>query len=99
VALPSLICQAVPDAILSAGLEPLFFDIGEDLAASQIEAARVAEAGGAVAVVFPYIYGKVSDCATLAAHYKKAGRYLIEDAAASFLVSDATGRLSGSPGD
>jgi dTDP-4-amino-4,6-dideoxygalactose transaminase len=99
VAVPSLVCRAVPDAIRSAGLKPLFFDIGEDLAASQTEATRMAAAGGAVAVVFPYLYGKVSDCASLAAECKKAGRYLIEDAAASFLVSDATGRLSGSLGD
>ena len=95
---PSLICRAVPDKIVAAGLTPVFYDLSSGLSPS-IESLNDAIRPDTIAVVFPYLYGKVVPVENVAMICKNAGIALIEDCAATFLLPDGQGRLSGTSGD
>lgn len=98
VAVPSFICRSVPEKIVKAGMTPVFYDIDRTISPNQencIGSIRT----DTVAVVFPYIYGRVVDISKLARYCKDRGLFLIEDCASSFLLSDDTGTLSGTRGD
>lgn len=95
---PSLICRAVPDKVVAAGLTPVFYDMSADLSPS-VQSLSRAMRSDTVAVVFPYIYGKVAPAEQVAAMCKRAGVKLIEDCAASFLLPYNNGQLSGTQGD
>jgi len=95
---PSLICRAVPDKIVAADLTPVFYDISPNLSPS-VESLRHAIRPDTIAVVFPYLYGKVVPVEGVATFCKQAGIALIEDCAASFLLPYPTGSLSGAHGD
>ena len=95
---PSLICRAVPDKIVAAGLTPVFYDMAADLSPS-VESLSRAMRSDTAGVIFPYIYGKVAPAEQVAAMCKQADVKLIEDCAASFLLPYGSGRLSGTHGD
>jgi len=95
---PSLICQAVPDKIVASGLTPVFYDVSPDLAPS-VDSLTRAVGTDTIAVVFPYLYGKVVHADDVARMCKQAGIALIEDCAASFLLAYPSGGLSGTHGD
>jgi len=95
---PSLLCRAVPDKIVKCGFIPVFFDVDQQLSASPC-AALQAITPNTVAIVFPYLYGKTVNIGGLAAACKERGIYLIEDCAASFLLRDNSGKLTGTTGD
>jgi aminotransferase len=95
---PSLICRAVPDKIVAAGLTPVFYDLSNDLSPS-IESLNDAIRPDTIAVVFAYLYGKVVPVENVAMICKNAGIALIEDCAATFLLPDGQGHLSGTSGD
>ena len=95
---PSLICQAVPDKIVATGFSPVFYDVARDLSPS-VESLGNSIRSDTVAVVFPYLYGRVVPVQKVAMICKEAGVALIEDCAASFLLPHAQGILSGTSGE
>jgi len=98
VLVPSLICKTVPDKVLRAGLKLRFVDVGSDMSPRAADFVRVLSPSVA-AVIFPYLYGKVVDIAPLTEACKARGIPLIEDCAASFLLSNPQGALTGRGGD
>ena len=60
VAVPSFVCSSVVAAILSAGREPLFIDIKNDMTIDPNDLERKIDKD-VVAIIMPHIYGKVCD--------------------------------------
>ena len=98
VLVPSFVCRAVPGKVQLCGLTPVFYDIQPDLIPCE-RSLRNTVRQDTVAVVYPYLYGKVGGIESAAAFCKARGLHLIEDCAAAFLVEDETGRMSGTTGD
>jgi perosamine synthetase len=96
--LPAFHCATLVEAVVRAGLRPLFYRICPDLTidyADLIEKSR----RGVVAVLVIHYYGFPADLGPLIAEQRSgAGWFLIEDCAHSFI--DATSlNLNGSGGD
>lgn len=96
--MPSLLCRSVAERALAAGLQPRFYDIGEDLTP---DLARAREGIGrqTACVVVPHLYGRVLDLEPITGPCRAAGVHLIEDCAASFLLRMENGALSGRQAD
>lgn len=97
VVVPSLICRSVLQKIWLCGLTPLFFDIGTDLCANPAEA-MAAVRDDTIAILYPHLYGRVTDLAELRAFANKRALPLIEDCAAAFCLGTAS-EGAGSWGD
>src|SRR5262249_35039956 len=58
VLVPSLVCRAVPDKVVLSGMKPIFYDVRPDMTPCE-KSLRESCTPNTVAVVFPYLYGKV----------------------------------------
>lgn len=96
--MPSLLCRSVAERAAGAGLTARFYDIRPDLTPDLDEACARIDSDTACLVV-PHLYGRVTSLGKAAACCRKAGAWLVEDCAASFLVKAPDGRLSGLTGD
>jgi len=94
VLVPSLICKTVPDKVVRAGLKPRLVDVGSDMSPNTADFVGMLSPAVA-AVIFPYLYGKVVDIAPLTEACKAQGIPLIEDCAATFLLPNPQGTLTG----
>lgn len=97
VILPAYICPSVPQAVLDAGLQARYVDVGEDLNLS-LGAVRLAIGPNTLAVIAPHMYGCPAPIEPIEALCREAGVFLIDDAAQVVGVR-VGGRLLGTFGD
>jgi len=95
---PSLVCRSVPERILSAGLRPVFYDSKDDFS-PDLSTALNCLSGKTAALVVPYVYGGLVSLGEASKACLSLGIPLVEDCAASFLLRNEEGVLSGSSGD
>lgn len=98
VLVPSLVCAAVPRKVAAAGMRPVFYDVTDAMLPS-VRSAQEAIEADTVAVIYPYLYGKVGGVREMASFARQRGIRLVEDCAAAFLLTDETGQLAGRTGD
>ena len=96
VVIPSFLCRAVADAILAAGKQPRFVDIGDDLNVTA-QAVEQALDDTVSAVIVPHMFGKPAQIDQIEALCRRRGVLLIDDAAAAMGIQHA-GRPLGSFG-
>jgi perosamine synthetase len=97
VVLPSYICHEVPVAVLKAGGQPVFADVGTDLSVSA-ETVRTALTKRTKCVIVPHLFGNTAPIDMIEDLLKGTGIFLIDDAAQSF-GAKRSGRLIGTFGD
>lgn len=97
VIVPAYICPSVPQAVLAAGLQARYVDVGDDLNLS-LEAVRLAIGPDTLAVIAPHMYGCPAPIELIEAICGEAGIFLIDDAAQVVGVR-VGGRLLGTFGD
>jgi dTDP-4-amino-4,6-dideoxygalactose transaminase len=100
VALPSILCMSPANAVIYAGLEPVYIDIS--LADFNLDVKSLARAikteKNMVAVILPHLYGQPGEIDKVIALCKKYNIRIIEDAAQA-LGGSYQGRPLGSFGD
>jgi dTDP-4-amino-4,6-dideoxygalactose transaminase len=96
VILPSYVCESVLDAVLAAGVDPVFADLGPDLnvTADTIKAALTANTR---CVIVAHLFGKAAPIDEIEVMLSDTGIAIIDDAAQSFGARRA-GRLVGTFG-
>lgn len=96
VVLPSYVCQSVLDAVIAAGSEPVFADVGADLNVTP-ETVQRALTAKTKCVIVPHLFGKAAPIVEIEARLRGKGIALIDDAAQSF-GAQHSGRLLGTFG-
>lgn len=94
---PSLICEAVLEAITRANLEPYFIDVDDELNVN-LKDIKEGAAKGAKAIVLPSYGGKTDGFLEAITLAKKLGLLVIDDAAQS-VGTKLNGKFLGSFGD
>lgn len=97
VIVPSYICPSVPQTVQAAGLRVRYVPVGSDLNLT-VDGVREAISTDTLAVIAPHMYGCPAPIEALEALCKKAGVYLVDDAAQVVGVR-AGRRLLGTFGD
>lgn len=100
VILPGMVCPAVYQAVLGAGLQPIFIASSPLTGQYGLDLAVLKEypADGAVALIWVHQYGCISQVEQVSSLSKKKGWVLIEDAALTFGVQ-VNGHAAGTLGD
>nr|UXE44903.1 dTDP-4-dehydro-2,3,6-trideoxy-D-glucose 4-aminotransferase [uncultured bacterium] len=94
---PAFNCGVEVEAILRAGAQVRFYDVGRDLGAA-VDALRGADAKTRAVLVTHY-FGFASDVGSLSAACRERGIALIEDCAHALYSRDGEGRWLGTTGD
>lgn len=100
VALPSVLCMSPANAVMYAGLEPIYIDISLADFNMDVNCLKMAieKKQNVVVVILPHIYGQPGDIDKVVALCKKHNIKLIEDAAQA-MGGSYKGRPLGSFGD
>ncbi|MBK8979317.1 MAG: DegT/DnrJ/EryC1/StrS family aminotransferase [Planctomycetes bacterium] len=99
VLVPALLCKAVPDAVLAAGLEPVLCDVTADLTMDVASARAALDPAATLALVVPHVYGWPSPVAAFEALAAPHDIVAIDDAAAALGGLGTDGRALGTGGD
>jgi hypothetical protein len=91
VLLPAFVCRDLIAAVAAAGAEPAFYGVGPNLAPDE-DPSRWPDARAVLAVDY---FGWPQDLTPFEVYARRAGSFLIEDAAHALFSRDATGRLLG----
>jgi perosamine synthetase len=98
VILPAYSCPTVPQAVLAAGLQPVFCDVSINRLDLDRSALMKLLDADVLAIIPTYLYGLVQDISDLVEIGQELGIAIIEDAAQA-LGATIEGRLAGSVGD
>lgn len=96
--MPSLLCRSVAERAADAGLTPRFYDVRPDLT-PDLEQACSRIGSDTACLVAPHLYGRVTGLEKAAECCRQAGAWLVEDCAASLLLTGPDGKPSGLAGD
>ncbi len=97
VVFPSYVCHSVLDAVLRAGLRPVFADVGPDLHVT-VETVKAVITSQTRCVIVPHLFGNTAPVDEIENLLKGTGIALIDDAAQS-LGSRRSARLVGTFGE
>lgn len=97
VVFPSYVCHSVLDAVLKAGLKPVFADVGPDLHVT-VETVKAAITSETRCIIVPHLFGNTAPVDEIEKLLKGTNIALIDDAAQS-LGSRRSGRLVGTFGE
>jgi dTDP-4-amino-4,6-dideoxygalactose transaminase len=98
IVVPSMICESVPRKILQSGFQPAFCDLACELTLEP-DCTLGLLGPDTAGVLAPHVYGRVSALESIVRQCRALSIPVVEDCAASFLLPDPEGRLSGWAGD